>query len=93
MGHDQVQRTEDADKNPEHHQPKADHANGTVKQLAIKPQPSLERDRRRIQDDQCNPHWHQLMRHGPQDTRIGAHEGPQQDIENHDRHHRQQRPA
>ena len=89
MGHDHVEHPAEQPRiDPEHHQPKADHANGAVKQFAIKPQPAFESDRQGKGHDQRNPDRQQTLRHAAKDARLGAHENAPDDIDHQQRRRR-----
>jgi hypothetical protein len=72
---------EDRREDPEHHQPEADHADGVVEQMAVKPQMALERDRQGKGDDERDPDRQQLRRHPAENALApGRHQDAADDI-------------
>ena len=56
---------------PKHHKAKADHANGAVKQLAIKTKVTLELDRQDKSGDQRNPNRQELLQYAGNNAAPG----------------------
>ena len=58
---------ENSGEDPEHHKPKADHADGAVKQLAVKPKAAFVMDRHGEDCDQRNPNGYEPFEHNADD--------------------------
>ena len=83
----------DAGEHPEHHQRKADHADGAVKKLAVKPQLALEGDRDGEQHDQRDPDRQHIARKPADDSRPRAQDHAAQHIDQHQRRQRKEAVA
>ena len=90
MGDDPAEARIEPGEDPEHHHPEADHADGAVKELAVKPELPLEGDRQGEDHDQRNPGRQQPGRDRADDPLLldrrqehPGHEIGQQDEDEH----------
>ncbi len=85
---------EERGEDPEHDDAEADHADGGIEELAVKPEPPPEAQRQREEDDERDPDRHEPPGHRAEDAGIAARQdGAAEDVDEDEGHQREEEPA